>query len=157
MNLYLVQHAKAKSKEESPERPLTDEGYADIKKVAGYVAKHASIQINQIFHSGKTRARQTAEVLASALQPSDGVEEAAHLKALDDPSVWARRLSETDKNIALVGHKPYMPKLAALLLCQDENKTVVDFQKGGVVCLSRDAEDGWLIQWIVTPQIVSSA
>ena len=34
MNLYLVQHAEAKPKQEDPGRPLTDKGYADIEKTA---------------------------------------------------------------------------------------------------------------------------
>ena len=34
MNLYLVQHAKAKQKEEDPERPLTENGISSISRVA---------------------------------------------------------------------------------------------------------------------------
>lgn len=156
MKLYLVQHAKAKSKEEDPDRPLSDEGRADIGKVAAYVANNTPIKVEQIFHSGKTRARQTAEALAEALHPATEVGQSSDLKAMAEPSIWAKRLAETDRETMLVGHKPYMPKLAALLLCQDEAKTVVDFQKGGVVCLGRDSDNQWVVQWIVTPEIVKS-
>jgi len=63
MRLYLVQHGKAKSKDEDPDRPLTDQGRNDIKKVAVFLAENAGLKVTSIYHSGKTRARQTAEVL----------------------------------------------------------------------------------------------
>jgi len=34
MRLYLIQHAKAKSKQENPARPLSRKGREDIRKVA---------------------------------------------------------------------------------------------------------------------------
>ncbi len=154
MNLYLVQHAEAKSKDEDPDRPLTDKGQADIQKVAGYVAGHASLHVGQILHSGKTRARQTAEVLANALKGSGKVSQDEDLGATDEPSIWANRLSDLSEDVMLVGHMPHLSKLAALLVCGDEEKQAVDFQNGGIVCLSQK-EDSWAVQWIVTPQIVS--
>ena len=154
MKLYLVQHAKAKSKEEDPDRPLSAEGYADIRKVAVFVAEQANMNVHQIFHSGKTRARQTAEVLGEALRPVNGVLPASGLKALDDPADWASRLVDMNDEIILVGHKPYLPRLAALLICQDTETTVVDFTMGGVVCLVRNLEDRWSVRWMVTPDIV---
>lgn len=156
MKVYLVQHAKAKSKEEDPERPLSAAGRADIGKVAAYLAQNASLNIYQIYHSGKTRARQTAEILSDALHPAAELQEAADLQAMDDPSIWAKELPQMNGDVMLVGHKPYMPRLAGLLVCQDEEKQVVDFQKGGVVCLNRDSDEGWLVHWIVTPDVISS-
>ena len=43
MNLYLVQHARAKQKEEDPERPLTEKGQADI-----IIAKHRNGEIGDL-------------------------------------------------------------------------------------------------------------
>jgi phosphohistidine phosphatase len=153
MNLYLVQHAEAKSKDEDPDRPLTDKGQSDIKKVANYVAQHGALQVGQILHSGKTRARQTAEVLAGALKGSGQVDQDDDLGATDEPSIWANRLSDSREDVILVGHMPHLSKLAALLVCGDEEGQAVDFQNGGVVCLTQD-EDTWAVSWVVTPQIV---
>lgn len=154
MYLYLVQHAEAKSKERDPDRPLSDKGRADIQRVAMYVARHTDILVRQINHSGKTRARQTAEVLAEALQPTEGIADIPDLAPLDDPVVWVSYLADTNRNLMLVGHLPHLSKLAALLLCQDEAKTVVKFQMGGVVCLGRDEEGNWSLRWMVTPETV---
>ncbi len=155
MNLYLVQHAEAKQKDESAERLLTEEGQADIRKVAAFIVKQTNIHVNSIMHSGKTRAGQTAEILSEHLNPSDGIKEAVELEPLADPSTWADRLSEEKEDIMLVGHLPHLRKLSALLLCQDESKTIVNFQTGGIVCLLRDEAGNWSVRWMVIPEILN--
>ena len=154
MNLYLVQHAEPKRKEEDPQRPLSEKGLAEIRKVASFICEHSSVQVNSIMHSGKTRACQTAEVLAEHLRPPEGIKEVEGLKPLDDPLTWAERLAETKEDIMLVGHLPHLDKLSAYLLCQDENKRVVDFRMGGVVCLGRDEAGTWSVRWMLIPQIL---
>ncbi len=154
MYAYLVQHAAAKPKQEDAQRSLSDKGQADIDKVATYLAKHASVRVGQVVHSGKTRARQTAEILAAALHPARGVSEAPDLAPLDDPARWAERLSTAGEAIMLVGHLPHLSKLAALLICQDDTKKPVDFQNGGVVFLAREETGNWAVRWIVIPDIV---
>ncbi len=154
MNLYLVQHAEAKTKEQDSERSLSAKGWADIRKVATYVARHGDIQVRQINHSGKMRARQTAEALAEVLLPTEGISDIPDLAPMDDPVVWVSYLSETTRDLMLVGHLPHLSRLASLLLCQDASKTVIEFQKGGVVCLNRNDDGVWALRWMVTPEIV---
>lgn len=155
MNLYLVQHAEARQKEEDPERPLSEKGRTDIRKIAVFISENADIQVNSIMHSGKTRAQETAEVLAEYLNPPDGIKEVEGLNPLDDPMIWVRRVTETKEDIMLVGHLPYLIKLSTHLLCQDENKKTVDFRMGGVVCLKRDESGGWSVRWMVIPEILT--
>ncbi len=154
MQLYLIQHAEAKPKQEDPTRPLSAKGEADIKKVAAYIARNGNLQVPQIRHSGKLRAQQTAEALAKAIHPPQGVNQADDLSPLADPGLWAARLADTSENVMLVGHLPHMSKLAAYLLCQDENRKVVRFQMGGVLCLRRGQSGVWSVHWLVTPHIV---
>jgi len=47
MSLYLVQHGKSYSKEIDPERKLTDEGKADVERIAA-VAKEYGIVVQCI-------------------------------------------------------------------------------------------------------------
>lgn len=68
MKLYLVQHGEAKRKEEDPSRPLTNKGIKDAEKVAKYISK-LEVKAKKIFHSGKLRAKQTAEIYAKHLKP----------------------------------------------------------------------------------------
>ena len=155
MILYLVQHAEAKQEQEDPERPLSEKGWADIRKVAAFVAEQTNIRVDSIMHSGKTRARQTAEVLAKSLNPPEGIREADGLQPLADPSTWADRLAEVEEDVMLVGHLPHLSKLSAHLLCQDEHQGIIDFQRGGIVCLGRDESGIWSVRWMVIPQILT--
>jgi len=154
MRLYLVQHAEAKSEEEDPARPLTEKGLADIRKVARHLKEHADIKVAEIVHSGKTRAEQTAQVLAEALAPPRGIAKAEGLEPLADPGLWAERLAKLDEEVMLVGHLPHLSKLASKLILGDEERKVVSFQMGGVVCLERDAEGNWAVRWALTPELV---
>jgi phosphohistidine phosphatase len=154
MNLYLVQHAQAKSAEEDPERHLSKQGQADIEKVATFVAKHVTLKVDRISHSGKARARQTAEILAKHLNPPPGVSVADGLEPLADPSIWTKRLADEKEDLMLVGHLPHLDKLAAKLICQDQNTSVVAFQMGGIVCLERDDTGDWRVRWMVTPAML---
>jgi phosphohistidine phosphatase len=112
------------------------------------------MHVNQILHSGKTRARQTSEILADRLIPRGGVEAAENLAPLDDPVLWASRLQGETENLMLVGHLPHLTRLASLLICGDAEKKAVDFKNGGIVCLGRDGEDLFSVMWIVTPDMV---
>lgn len=155
MKLYLVQHAEAKQKEDDPERPLTEKGWDDIRKVACFAAEHTKIRPSYIVHSGKTRARQTAEVLDEHLRTPRGIKEAEGLDPLADPAIWAHRLTELEEDIMLVGHLPHLSRLSGHLLCQDGNRSIVHFQNAGIVCLGRDESDVWSIRWMVIPQILA--
>ena len=62
MALYLVQHGQSLSEEQDPERGFSQEGYADVNRIAD-VARGYGVRPAAIKHSGKKRARQTAEML----------------------------------------------------------------------------------------------
>ena len=154
MKLYLVQHAEAKSKKEDPSRPLSDKGWGDIKRVAKYAGKHLRIQVEEIIHSGKLRAKQTAEVLAEHLNPIKGMMASEDLEPLADPKIWKNRLAKTTRNIMMLGHLPHLSKLTSLLLTGVESKEIVRFRMGGITCLERDENSRWAIQWMITPEVI---
>jgi phosphohistidine phosphatase len=154
MKLYLVQHAQAKDKSEDPARPLSQTGRKDIYKVASFLVGQAGAEVDHIIHSGKTRARETAEALATALRPEDGVEESDGLAPLDDPAIWASRLLEMREDTMLVGHLPHMSRLASLLLANDPEPSIVSFQMGGVLSLISEEPGKWEIEWMMVPQLL---
>ncbi len=155
MNLYLVQHAQSKTKEEDPQRPLSEKGRNDIRKVADFLAKHTHIQVKSIMHSGKIRSWQTAEILAEHLKLITGIKEIEGLDPLADPYFWIKRLSKTEEDLMLVGHLPHLSKLSSYLLSQDENEKIINFQQGGVVCLQRDLSGNWSVPWLIIPEILT--
>ncbi len=153
MLLYLVQHAEAKREEEDPSRGLTEKGLQDITKVAAH-AGNLEITINKIFHSGKTRAFQTAQVLAVHLKPGKGVTEIDGLAPMDDPEIWKGRIRQINEDIVLVGHLPHLGRLSSSLLCGDRDKNIIDFSMGGIVCLKKFEDGHWSLEWMVVPEVV---
>jgi phosphohistidine phosphatase len=153
MVLYLVQHAEAQKKEVDPERDLTEKGRIDIESVAHHV-KRLKVEVRQIFHSGKTRARSTANVLAWHLKPPAGVTEAPGLAPLDEPEIWTGRIASMDEDVMLVGHLPHLARLAALLISGDKERAVINFQMGGVVRLRRMETGQWAVDWMVVPETI---
>ncbi len=153
MFVYLVQHADAKKEEVDPLRLLSEKGLQDIKKVASYMLQ-LNIKVYKIFHSGKLRAKQTAEVLSENLKPTKGITEVGGLAPLDDAEIWVERLKGMTDDIILVGHLPHLDRLASLLLCGNADKNVVSFKMAGIVCIKRNDIGEWSLQWTLTPETV---
>ncbi len=150
--VYLVQHGKAKSESEDPRRPLTEEGAAEVRRMAAWAVR-AGLHVDQIRHSGKTRAEETAALLGEALQPPQGVVAVAGLGPNDDVRPVAEALSAGEEAVMLVGHLPFLSRLTSLLLVGAPEPAIVRFRYGGVVCLERE-ETGWRLVWMVTPDVV---
>ena len=155
--LYLMQHAQAVPEEVDPLRPLSEEGRTAIARVAAHVALR-SLPVEHIYHSGKLRARQTAEILGAALQLADWVKPLEGLNPKDRAEPLARWLrvetqKSTESGIALVSHLPLLDRLASLLLAGDEEMGVIAFQYAALVAL-KPRGDGkrFVVQWMLTPE-----
>jgi phosphohistidine phosphatase len=153
MKLYLVQHAKAASKETDPQRPLTEEGRRDIQKVAAFI-KSLNLSVDYLWHSGKKRAQQTAEILADVVEVKK--EMAAHegLSPNDNVTVSKDELISGRQDIMIVGHLPFLPKLASLLLTNSESSNTVAFKNGGIVCLNCSDDNQWQLDWMIIPELL---
>jgi phosphohistidine phosphatase len=147
MRVYLVQHGEAKGEEEDPERPLTDRGAEDVRRVAELARDLWSVAPERVVHSGKTRARQTAEIWGTTA--GIAVTEMDGLAPLDDPSVWTARLTDEERDLMLVGHLPHLAGLANELLRHVSGPPAVTFRPGGLVGLERGPE-AWTV-WLLLP------
>lgn len=150
MAVYLVQHGKNVSKEQDSQQPLSEKGRADVERVAE-MARKADIPVALIEHSPKLRARQTAEIFARVLGVPGGCKEREGIKAMDDPGPVAEALNSRD-NLMLVGHLPFMSKLASYLVAGNLDLAIVRFQNSGIVSLEQGKEDeGWILAWTLFP------
>ncbi len=149
MGIFLVQHGKAVDKQEDAAQPLADEGRGQVKRVAA-VAAGAGIRPDRILHSGKLRARQTAEILAEALQPPQSLSARAGLNPTDEVEAFAPYIIESDEELMVVGHLPFLDRLAALLLTGDPEQGILRFHHGGIVYLAREDET-WRLWWTILP------
>ena len=100
-----------------------------------------------VWHSGKLRARQTAEAFWRAC---NALAECASTRDLqpDDSPAWIRdRLRGETRDILIAGHFPHLPGLLTLLLEGSEQRPSV-FPKHGVVALeSDDGGETWREIW----------
>jgi phosphohistidine phosphatase len=156
MDLFLMQHGEAMTETDDPARPLTGAGRAAVERVAAR-ARAAGVRVDRCLHSGKLRAEQTALVLAGAVVIETRVEARDGL-APNDPvapvAQWLRESAE-DSSIALVGHLPFLDRLASLLISEDENAHVIQFQMGGLVKLvPKQQGAGFAVAWALPPEIV---
>jgi phosphohistidine phosphatase len=152
MKLYLVQHGESNPKEVDPSRSLTDKGIIDVKKTADFL-KSLQVSLKSVWHSGKNRARQTAEILVEAVQGGD-LEMREGLAPNDPVDPVRDELSQTRDDLMIVGHLPFLGKLASLLVAGGESADAVSFRQGGIVCLERDEEGAWRMRWMVTPDLL---
>lgn len=152
MTLYLMQHGIATSKDENSDRPLTDEGRAEVDRI-GELAARTVAPVVAIWHSGKLRARQTAETLAADLEPEAGVEERAGLGPMDDPAEIEAAIAEVDGPVVLVGHLPHVSRTVSHLVVGDPDLEIVAFRNGALVRLV-ETDNGWRLDWILSPDAV---
>jgi phosphohistidine phosphatase len=154
MHVYLIQHAQSRSASEDPERHLTNRGIEDIERT-GKFFDLLSPHVAHIWHSGKLRAEQTARIVANIIRADNRVTPHEGLDPNDDPHHVAGEITELEQDVVIVGHMPYLSRLAGLLVANDAEWEVIQFQNAGIVCLSDD-EDHWLVEWVVTPGILRS-
>jgi phosphohistidine phosphatase len=143
VHLFLVHHGDAVGPEIEPSRPLSPSGRAAVKRLAEDAAARGA-KPAVVWHSGKLRAKQTADAFWRACNPFAEFSATKDLQP-DDPSDWMRdRLRGETRDIMLVGHYPHLPRLLSLLLGQD----AAFFPQHGIVALTSDDEgETWREVW----------
>jgi len=151
MKLYLVQHGEARSEAEDPERSLTVRGEEETRKISG-AAKRLGICPSRIYHSGKKRAKQTAGIIAGTFDLS--VQLGQGLNPNDDVRPWAERISREAEDLMIVGHLPFLEKLASFLVCGDEGAKALVFRYSAIVCLEKKEPGRWAVGRVIKPETV---
>ena len=155
MHIYLVQHGAAVPKDENPEKPLSDSGRNDIKKMASFLAR-SHVSAARVIHSGKLRALETALLLAEVLGPGNVVEEVeSGLAPNDSTDALFAAIDGWTEDTIVVGHLPFMSKMVSRLVTGNEDETVVHFKSGSVARLERGENGGgWTVTWFLRPELL---
>ncbi len=159
MKLYLVRHGEAASKQEDPARPLTEAGARRVRRIGRFL-RSAGVDVGEIRHSTKLRARQTAELIAETMGLGALLREVPGLEPEAEVDRLAESLAAESGDVMLVGHLPHLDRLASLLVAGDADRGAFAFEECGVVCLGR-AESGararWTVRWMVVPSVLEDA
>jgi phosphohistidine phosphatase len=151
MRLYVVQHGDALSAESDPERSLSARGRSDVERLAAFLKGRS--QVARIWHSGKTRARQTAELLDAAVGTGARVEARPGIDPLDPVEAFAAEVQGWEEDALVAGHQPFMGKLVARLVRGTAEPEVARFDPGTAICLERAADGRWIVQWMLRPEL----
>lgn len=143
MQLFLIHHGDAVGPEVDPRRPLSPAGRASVERLARLAAERGA-RPAVVWHSGKLRARQTAEAFWRECNALAELSAARDLQP-DDPPQWIRdRLRGETRDILIAGHFPHLPRLRALLMGENEGDFPVH---GGVALVTDDEGDTWQEVW----------
>ena len=153
MRVYLVQHGQATTKEQNPDRPLSEQGRTEVERVASFVRRSCP-PIPRIIHSPKARARDTAQVLARVLGSGEMVEEAAvGLAPMDSTDLLAQSIGQAECDLMAVGHQPFLGRMVARLTSGSEGAGFTGYLPGTVVCLE-NVDGLWNMAWMVRPDLL---
>ena len=146
MHLFLVHHGDAVGPDVDPRRPLSSKGREAVERAAEDAAARGA-RPAVVWHSGKLRARQTAEAFWRACNALAELSATRDLQP-DDPPSWLRdRLRGEPRDILIAGHFPHLPRLLALLLNGTDDRPA-SFPLHGVVALETiDDGETWREQW----------
>jgi len=160
MNLYFMRHGIAADRAagataDDRSRALTAKGIKRIQREAEGL-KRLALSFDRILSSPLERARQTAIIVAQALQLEDRLEEFEQLspdqsvrELLSGLSAYAGK-----KQILLVGHEPLLSQTVSFLLAEKAGANI-QLKKGGLCCLELDAiapRKSATLQWALAPK-----
>lgn len=146
MRVYLVHHGEAVAPDVDVRRPLTPEGQQRVVALATEAASRG-VRPDIVWHSGKLRARQTAEEFWRACNALATFSATRDLQPDDSPDRMRDRFRGETRDILIAGHFPHLPRLLARLLGGHADDRA-SFPLHGVVALeSTDEGDTWIDVW----------
>jgi len=160
MHLYLMRHGRAKSASDDRARPLSDEGLRQVDQMVACLKKQSAFHVTEIRHSTLLRARQSAERLAKGLNLDVPILTVSGLEPEADFIKMAKVISEETASVLLVGHLPFMNRLASQLVAQRAGLERFNFKEATVLCLKPEERRGsgdascWNVEWMLDPEIL---
>ena len=143
--VYLVHHADAVSPDVDAQRPLSERGRTHVERLAADAARRG-VKPEAVWHSGKLRARQTAEALWRACNPLAEFSATRGLQPNDAPEFVRDQLTGETRDVMLVGHMPNLERVHNLLVQRDDREP---FPLHGLVALEFD-RNVWVERWRLT-------
>lgn len=151
MNLYIVRHADYINAKNG-DKTISLKGRQETEKIACFIRLHLSVQIDRIYTSEKTRARDTAEIFSEFLKPENGIKPETMLNPDREAGDMIDMILEEGKDIMIVGHRPFIDNLIALLTVNEECN-FIEIDNSTVVCLKKHGNE-FTIEWILKPEII---
>lgn len=143
--LVLVHHGDAVSDELDTQRPLSPRGLAGAERLATAVRARGVVPAC-VWHSGKMRARQTAEAFWRICNTQAAFAAIRGLQSTDNAEMLRTLMADEARVICVVGHFPHLPRALSLLTTGIDDAGLV-FPPHGLVALERDDVLRWREVW----------
>ena len=161
MDLYILRHAiaverTAPGQKNDFDRPLSPEGEQKLRRIVKAM-RNLELSFELILSSPYVRARETAEVAASALGLRKRLQLMETLGADGNPREFLaelRGIEPLPKSLLIVGHEPYLTTLVTLLV-SGAAQPCLTLKKGGLCKLKIEALRVGrcaTIEWLLTPR-----
>lgn len=152
MRLYLVRHGEVVVSDNGGDVTLSEWGKFEVEKSGTEIADRID-KLDLIFHSNKLRAQQTAKIIQAKLKfdATVPVNEMEGLKPNDSAKEIAEWAGQLQNDIMLVGHLPFMNKLAGILLKESEKNYSLSFGTASVAGFERGESGDWMLLWFFNP------
>src|SRR5437867_4148364 len=157
--LYVIRHALAEDRGDAwpddSKRPLSEDGIARMRKAARGLAR-LGVTLDVVLTSSLVRAKQTAEIVAAAMNPRPTV---STIDSLAPGGTYLEIVADLEKHarrtrIALVGHEPGLGEFAARLI---GSRHPIELKKGAICRIDLEsippAGPGDL-RWLLTKKIM---
>ena len=149
--VYLVRHGKAVSGNKNPQRPLSKEGKKETKVIASLLGK-LQISPDAIWHSGKARAEETAEIFKDILCVKENCMKREGLLPNGHVEPIKKDIIGLNESIMVVSHIPFVERMAGLLLGAGSSPLV--FEPSAAACFCTEDKKSWRLKWLINPCII---
>ena len=160
--IWLIRHAEAVPGGDDDTRELSAHGCRQAKGLGRFLRKLELSPPEVIWHSELLRARQTTELLLETTGWQSEVEERPHLRPEDNPISLANQIAAENRPIAIVGHNPFLTRLASWLLTRDTESEAFQMKPATCLCLQNQIHSGgihgpfcrWSVDWMIPPHLI---
>lgn len=150
MKLCLIRHGDALNDQVDSSRPLSEIGQKETREVAD-VLKRTPFIPQVCWHSPKTRAVQTAQILRDVLNESCAVTVTENLNPGCPVDMIFSEIHHTQSDVMIVGHLPFLPSLIGLLTEGPQAAAAVTFLPSTAVILDHAGGQVWSVAKVITP------
>ena len=92
--------------------------------------------------------------MTQTITPDTRMELLENITPTDDPNLIIDTINSWDKDTLVTSHLPFIPDLLTLLTGQDAYLTAITFETGTIICLEKNAQANWNINWSSAPSEV---
>lgn len=153
MNIYLMRHGEAEVSGNDRDRALSDQGRQDVISIANFL-KPLDLEVVHFFHSDKTRAIQTASILSTVIRSRHPLIAREELDSFAPISLIFDEIANWEGDVILVGHMPFMGKLASFLAMGQEDYNFFNIEPGCLLYFQEAGYLRWQLAWMLNPRML---